>query len=465
MILGMKLLRFTVRNHRSLAGEVTFDLAPRLADKNRPKSGDWEEVVDHLAVIYGANAAGKSNLIDAIRFAQYAVAFSATRWQEENSIPHFPFKLSQEDNDAPSMFEFDFIADNDVRYLYGFELTRDGIVSEWLSSVKNASRSRWVKIYNRVINYNKPEKITQDVSWGNSIPLKTQSEFKLAGHKELFLSIARRSENRELWLVAKSLISEIVIISLGEDHVTSRIQAITKMVKNSMFDVEELSTLMRLADTGITKVEIDEKKIPQDLIDLFNKLKEVAVKNEKSDNKASPNLSDEEISELAYSLVFTHKGAEGVEKKLKFRDESSGTVAWLSLAPIILDALREGKVLLADELDTSLHQNLVEMIVQTFSNSAVNIHGAQLIFTSHNTNYLEQLKEFGISKNQVWFVDKDLTGVSDLISLGEFDTPTNANFEKRYLSGRYGGIPLIADGLFREMILNQTKGEGEDDGR
>lgn len=452
----MKLLRFTVKNHRSIRDEQTLDFAPKLGGLNRPRSGSWDDVIDNTAVIFGPNAAGKTNFIDAISFAMQAIIFSGTRWQEKKYIPHFPSIFNEEKNSS-SLYEFDFIASNKNRYLYGFEITKNGVQKEWLSFVKNSPRSRWIDIFER----EEKGDDTRNVVWNDRhVSPKSQREIEIVGKNELFLSSTMRLPKNDLRFIFEEISQGINILPLGDNYTKRRIDSIIKSILRGQFDLEELSSLMKIADTGIVSVEIDERKVPEELLKIIKDIQKISSSKKRKDQKNDIQATDDEIQEVAYSLLFSHANSKGEIKKLKIADESSGTLAWLSIAPIILESLKEGSIVIADELDTSLHQTLIESIIQLYTNPSINQNGAQLIFTSHNTNYLEHIREIGISTNQIWFVEKNKEGSSEIYSLGDFKTPDKANFERRYLSGRYGAIPRVSDGLFASMITNEDYSYG-----
>ena len=150
-------------------------------------------------------------------------------------------------------------------------------------------------------------------------------------------------------------------------------------------------------------------------------------------------------------------------------DQSDGTLTWLSAAPIIVDALRDGTIVVADELDSSLHSQLLGMVVKSFTDESININGAQLIFSSHDTNLLEHRKELGLPESSFWFVEKNSSGVSEFYPLTDFKSHVDANYERRYLSGRYGAIPHLSPALIRGLVVghsstDSSSHEGENHG-
>jgi AAA15 family ATPase/GTPase len=138
-----------------------------------------------------------------------------------------------------------------------------------------------------------------------------------------------------------------------------------------------------------------------------------------------------------------------------FEDESEGTIKYFSLAGPIIDTLENGKILFIDELDSKLHPLLTQSIINLFNNKKSNPKNAQLIFTTHDTNLLSAHL---FRRDQVWFVQKGRHGASSLYSLADYKVRNDASFEKDYLSGKYGGIPIIEDfsKLFEKHEINSN---------
>src|SRR5690606_588480 len=125
-------------------------------------------------------------------------------------------------------------------------------------------------------------------------------------------------------------------------------------------------------------------------------------------------------------------------------DESSGTIAWLSLAFPALREIRNGGVLLVDELDSSLHPKLASALIALFQDPEINVRGAQLVFTSHDTSLLGHLAGAGLSTEETWFTEKSPDGVTEIYPLTDFPVKKDHNVERRYLGGRYGAVPTLA---------------------
>lgn len=440
----MSLLRFSVGNFCSIKDIVTLDLAPKLGEATA-LTDPVKEITEPVTAIFGPNGSGKSNLLEALQFAHDVIIRSATSWRvldDYPTQPHFPFKLSKEAVSQPSFFEFDFTID-ETRYLYGFTYGRDGVVEEWLSYVP---KQRWSKGFIR----NRTE--TPEIDWNNSYITKTlQKELGKVDKRELILSVALRDEHPLLQKIAYALVSSLSFLPLGDFAQRERIQQATSLIRKKHFDLNEISLLMKAADTGIESVSLNEEKIPVETLErLYKFLKAIT----EFDDKSNEILSNDEAEKVIYNLVFTHSGE--INSTLTLSEESAGTLAWLSTAPTLLQTLREGSVLIADELDSSLHQKLIEMIIKGFTDPSINQHGAQLIFTIHNTNIIEHMDDLSLDTKSIWFMEKNQNGESSLYSLADFPNHSDANYERRYLSGRYGALPYLSPAILRGLVTTHT---------
>lgn len=440
----MSLLRFSVGNFCSIKDIVTLDLAPKLGEATA-LTDPVKEITEPVTAIFGPNGSGKSNLLEALQFAHDVIIRSATSWRvldDYPTQPHFPFKLSKETVSQPSFFEFDFTID-ETRYLYGFTYGRDGVVEEWLSYVP---KQRWSKGFIR----NRTE--TPEIDWNNSYITKTlQKELGKVDKRELILSVALRDEHPLLQKIAYALVSSLSFLPLGDFAQRERIQQATSLIRKKHFDLNEISLLMKAADTGIESVSLNEEKIPVETLERLYKFLKVITE---FDDKSNEILSNDEAEKVIYNLVFTHSGE--INSTLTLSEESAGTLAWLSTAPTLLQTLREGSVLIADELDSSLHQKLIEMIIKGFTDPSINQHGAQLIFTIHNTNIIEHMDDLSLDTKSIWFMEKNQNGESSLYSLADFPNHSDANYERRYLSGRYGALPYLSPAILRGLVTTHT---------
>ncbi|WP_160319802.1 AAA family ATPase [Curtobacterium sp. S6] len=165
-------------------------------------------------------------------------------------------------------------------------------------------------------------------------------------------------------------------------------------------------------------------------------------------------LENDEFSQASRYLVFTHRGNGENSPEFSIEDESDGTIAWLATAVPALEALRGGTLLLVDEIDSSLHPHLLEVLLGAFADPTVNTRNAQLVFTSHESYVLSPLSEVALDPEQIWFTDKSYDGATEVACLADFPKHPDANVARRYLLGRYGGVPRLAPNTFAALVGN-----------
>lgn len=452
----MRLLAFSVDNFLSINETQTIDFVKGSFGTSPLPKGGWASRIRPVTMILGANAAGKSNLLSALAL------FATVIGRQVQNLPghprHVPFLFDSARKSDPSLFELDFWHE-DNRYRYGFGLDSRGYTSEYLHKV-NRESGYWNRLFDREVcdGINKfawrPGLVSRDV----------KQILQSVTPRELVLPFAARLPNTLLGKLALAMESDFVdFIPTGEKSRENRRSALISMIKQGEFRLDELSSLLSLADTGITDVELDEKQIPSEILEKMRRIKDVLEESAGSpsgDHEELPGVPKDEITQeeaehIAYGLVFTHQGSNGV--KLKTVDESDGTLAWLAYSPAILQVLRSGGVLVADELDASLHQRLVELIVKAFADPVINRHQAQLIFSTHNTNLLEYMKELNLKPDAFWFVEKDAEGASQVFTLDSFEKHKNANYESRYRAERYGAIPNVSIETLCALVLEGTE--------
>ena len=413
------LIEFRVKNFRSLRDEQVLSLVAS-TDKTLQESHTQVTGVNaaprllRSAVVYGANASGKSNLIKALQFMRGVVAESATAIQPGQSFTVQPFQLDAHSSSQPSEFEVTFLLDG-VRYQYGFCLTAQRIVSEYLLVYKAFKPQRWFDRYfdaasgKDVYEYGSGLKGSKVLWEGATRP------------NSLFLSMAVQLNSDALRPVFDWFVNQLVIFN---EHSRLSPQVSIQMLKQND-GRKDILDFLAAADVSIADIDIEVRKVPGQSVhfDL------VAGKTE---------VRMEEVEEQ--KLRFHHVTEHG-KALFDLLDESSGTRNLLFLAGPVLSILRKGQTLVIDELDTSVHTLLVRELVRLFHRLDINTSGAQLIFSTHDTSLLDAPDLF--RRDQVWFVEKDRDQASSLVSFSEFSPRKNEAWERGYLMGRYGGVPFI----------------------
>lgn len=388
------LLEFRVKNFCSLRDEQVFSLVASkdktLEDMNTINT-DISTAPRLLksAVIYGANAGGKSNLIKALQYMRSVVLESASiKVGDVFSVR--PFLLDNFSQHQPTEFEVTFLIDG-IRHQYGFTMTAQRIISEYLLVYK-AFKPRC--LFDRRFD---PQTGKDEYDFQG---LKGQKQSWKAQTKQnsLFLSIAVRLNSEYLRPIFDWFAKDLIIINeytpLG---VHSSIQRLKQTETR-----KKICEFLAIADISIDDISID-------WVEQCN-------------------------------LRFRHTTEYGTVE-FDLMDESSGTRHLLFLVGPVLDILEKGSVLIIDELNTSLHALLVRELIRLFHNPSLNTKGAKLIFTTHDVSLLDAQDLF--RRDQVWFVDKKSDQASSVIGLSEFSPRKNEALVQGYTMGRYGAIPSI----------------------
>ena len=397
------LIQFRVENHRSLRDEQTFSFVGT-SDKSGAhvlRAEGLDEAVVPVVAIYGANASGKSNVLEALAFFRRAVVDSQRRWEVEGT-PHEPFLLSGKSKE-PSLYEVD-IAVHGVRFRYGFQLSASRIEEEWLFAWPHGRKALWF------------ERDGDRFEFGKTLHGENEVIRSLTRPNSLFLSAAAQSNHAALMPLVRHFAAWQVAPSgrgsmLGLPHDTTRLIRVVDALNEST-ERESILRLLQAADTGIVGLS------------------------------TAPGADGVRYS----SIWFRHRATEQDYGWLPLFVESAGTIALLELAPSILDALRDGGLLCIDELEASLHPALALGVVRLFNDSEHNPKGAQLVFTTHDTNMLGSVVgEPVLRRDQVWFTEKDEAGATHLYPLTDFHPRKEENLERGYLQGRYGAIPFLGE--------------------
>ncbi len=417
------LVEFRVKNFRSLRDEQVLSLVASrdksLRDTNTlATSISAAPMLLRSAVIYGANASGKSNLIKALQYMRGVVVESATVIQPGQPFAVQPFRLDAQSASEPSEFEITFLIDG-VRYQYGFAMTAQRIVSEHLLVYKAFKPQRWFTrqfdvdsgkdVYDFGPGLKGPKNLWEGATRTNS----------------LFLSMAVQLNSEALRPVFDWFVNRLVIFN-EQAQLNPHISI--QMLKQAD-GRKEICQFLSSADISIADIDVETRKVPGQAVhfDL------AAGKTE---------VRTEEMEE--HRLRFHHVTEQG-RAVFELPDESNGTRNLLFLAGPVLDILSKGLTLVIDELDTSLHTLLVRELVRLFHRPDINAGGAQLIFTTHDTSLLDAPDL--LRRDQIWFVEKDRDQASSLVALSEFSPRKNEALERGYLMGRYGGVPFLSPTL------------------
>ena len=411
------LISFSVENFLSIKEKITFTMeATKYKSDNLIQNAVKIEQIELLksAVIFGPNGSGKSNLI---------IAMGKMRDIVENSLKNdniIPFKFDTIYIDKPTTFEVCFLYKN-IIYRYGFSVKNGIVVEEWLYYKKNKSRARESQYFQR--NYQEFKNFGDFKKEADLIKKENKTR-----EDKLYLNVVAEFNGE----ISRNILNWFSIFnSFSSIHSNLAPYTFEKIEKEKQ--KERIIDFLRSADFGI--VDLQEKSLSID--ELEKKLKNDNVPLDLIEEiKKDGGLKSIET----YHHKYENKKFVGLEP-LSIGSESDGTKKLFELSGAIIEALDNGEILIIDELDNSFHTKMTEAIIKLF-NSEKNIHNAQLIFASHDTNILTQ-KLF--RRDQIWFTEKDIYGATHLYSLIDFGTRKDTSLEKNYLEGKYGSIPAITE--------------------
>lgn len=419
------LLQFYFSNYRSFEGEGILDM--RASGSNELSShvrNSLNEKVLPVTAIYGANASGKSSVFEAFQFMAFCVLESLSFSDENKKNPYKlkvdSFKFS-ESREKPSEFEINYIdkkGKKELYYNYGFKIDNSGILEEYLASNTKTGVKR-----NEEYTY----------------------IFRRERNQKLYLdsSIEKFRENLEISLKDKTL-----LVSLGAKlNIDEFIRVRTWFINTEVINFSNSLYGVFLENTLPNNI-IESEEVRKNLVSFINSFDDSII-----DIEVEKISSIDESDNDNYRVFTVHKSdRETSTARISMNEESSGTKKMFSLYQTLLDALENGGVFFADELDIKLHPLLMRNIILTFTDKEKNPNNAQLIFTTHNTIYMDMDL---LRRDEIWFVEKD-NSVSNLYSLDDITNEKgekvrkDSNYEKHYLLGNYGAIPNLKNILGRE---------------
>ncbi len=440
----MRLLSFSVSNFRSIRATQTLTLYHDWQHSTGPEEG-WAQVSDPISVLIGPTASGKSSILNALAFALLAIESSATAWLADappNQLPHAPYRLNPRTQRLPSTFELEFELDG-VRYLYGFQWSFTGVHAEWLSRVPS---TRWSPCFARTRG--------EEVQWTKSF-MDEGDVAKLGpvDDTELLLSAGLRDEHPILAPLARALVHDVSYLPHGHTSMSTA-SRITTLIREGKLHLHEAAALLRAADSGIHSVRLNQDHIPEHVFRQMRPVIDALSRSAGSIRRPDEfqDYSDAEIESLLHSIIVEHKAGDSYYA-LKLTDESGGTQNWMATAPLVLDTLRRGGILVADELDSALRPALLDFIIYAFREPSINVNGAQLIFASHAFSVLERSSELGLRPESFWSVEKTDAGESELHNLSETSVSLdNPDATHRFLRERYGTASREALGALQELV-------------
>lgn len=429
------LIEFKVSNYRSICEEQILSLVPSESLKDFPEniiSKKKFKALNSIA-IYGANSSGKSNLLNAIEILD-KLLFLSTKSSSKSKLSFDPFLLKSNKYLSPTELEITFVTKN-IRYRYGVKFNNEKILEEWLYRKKVG---REVVLFYR-------ENDIIDVSSGfEGNPKLIDTAIDATRDNALFLSFCDMLNVSEAKAIFEWF-NELIVVN-GLDTEREELRTITLWEdKELQENIKEYLSLLDLGflDVSIKKKEFDPTELPSELSD---SLRQSLIQKLSGQMGIQVNtvhsLYDENGNKLNDVITW-----------LMQERESAGTQKAFSLSGPILRALSQGGIIIIDEIEAKIHPIITLNIINLFLSKDTNPNNAQIIFATHDTNLLSHCN---LRRDQINFIEKNPWEASELYSLSDMKFKENAveridsDKEKRYLEGRYGGIPIL--GTFKEKI-------------
>lgn len=467
------IISFSFSNFRAFKDLQTLSLDGRKADKELVENCFNPELPSlkdacfvKAAALYGANASGKSSVLDALKCLATWVATSANIVDPDESISGIePFALSPDGEVEPTAFGIVFVT-NGVRYEYRVAATRERIFHESLRAFLKPKPQLW---FSRDWNEQ-----TGGYEWTPERPTGYQPDAKMREFtlpNVLFLSKAISLGDIQLepiyrWFKEGLRFFDLSVTMKGLDNEFT----VQEFEKDTALS-RQVVALLRHADIGVIGAELPERSEAIQL--MISEILDSLPNGERKLERLLEEIKKADISSYletirkgkkpsssgpANRIKLVHRNGIGEGVSLPWSAESAGTRRLFTLAGPLLDILNKGQVVCIDELDTSIHPKMVCELLRLVFSSESNRGGAQILFTTHNPLLLDPTL---LRRDQVWFTEKDKEGKSHLYPLTDFQPRKDESWARGYMAGRYGGIPYIPQGLLGSPEEEQTEPKEE----
>ncbi|MBF0144182.1 MAG: ATP-binding protein [Magnetococcales bacterium] len=416
------LIEFSVTNFLSFCETQTLSMVA---------SGEYRELWDNTfspdlprlprllksTVVYGPNASGKSNLIRAALF-MWDFVLNSAKGQEGDPIDVKPFLLNSKNGQMPSTFEMIFV-EGETRYQYGFSVSRDRVWQEWLLAYPKGRAQRWFErhydpvqgreewsLHKKFLPGNR--EVWRDATRSNALFLSTAIQLNSAPLKPVFDWFDKR-------------------LRVFRPHSEISREFSANLCKESEGRHKVLKFLNQ-ADLDIEGISLETRRVGEMILDdIPMELRAALVKE----------MAGQEVTEIRFERSTADTGK---PVWLPWDAESRGTQKLFALAWPWLNILGQGRILFMDEMDTSLHHNLVKFLFQMMHDPKINKNNAQLVSTTHDTALLDNSL---FRRDQFWLVGRSPDRCSDLYPVSDYNLERDEPFQRRYLEGHYGGLPSI----------------------
>ena len=411
------IVEFTISNFRSIKDEQTFSLYAENPGthllENISNPGVGRIGVLKSAGIYGANASGKSNVLLAFSALNHLIRYSGGYKDGTPIRCYEPFLLSEGTKKKPVRFEVEFFTPDGTRYIYKISFTRQRIVTEQLSFYPSAKAA---------LIFDRTESDTWETIKFGTLFSGGKKKFPFFNNNAYLSKAGDSADAPEIIRnVYNYFRTEVLHLGLGEEINYQGFEE-----DESLFS--KVSALLTFIDTGVSGVVAKEKDADSFSVKFPDGMPE--------------EIKESFLRDMKRSYLFAHQTDTKSTEWLDLKEESAGTQKLFHLAPLIIDVLGTGGVLIVDELDNSMHPFMAELIIRLFNDPEVNQGNAQLIFSTHNTSLMSPER---FRRDQIWLTEK-INGATKIYSLEDFDkkrVKPQSPFNRWYAEGRFGAVPKI----------------------
>jgi len=400
-------LNFKITNYRSIGRELAIDFSIRDSQKLGAFAEINDQAVNNIACLVGPNASGKSNVLKGIvhflncmRMSYSMPSFRYTR----GFTSHFCCK------DSPTEFSTEFI-DNETQYKYEVSIL-NGVVHNEILQKRDETTKRYSYLFNREIG--------KDIAFGKAVKINKQDLNRLGNDMSLLSLMLQLNyfDKNDFLLLRKFHTNVSPEFSLLDYDPNLQLSYISQVLQNDSNLMDELINELKAVDTGIFSMELKKNK---------RKFRDIE--------------SREVINELDFITILTRHKVANNEYLLNMLEESSGTLHYIETFINLSEALQDGGLFIADELEQSLHPDLTGRIISRFMNKDKNPNNAQLLFTTHNPWFLQDL-----TKTQIFITEKNDEAETEVTRLDEIAGVRNdENYFMKYIAGEYDGRPKIRE--------------------
>lgn len=432
------LLRVILKNFLSFEDEVQFDMFPNMRKESLTNHITMAAGVLptlRMAAIYGANGAGKSNMLKGVDFIKLLV--TNKDFLNQSKVSRYFYALKKNPASQPINLAIEFVTKAGKAFIYSVGIGEDGIRSETLMESGLGVKEN-KDVFTREGNI---------LSFAVKPSDEVDKMIKVWLEKNPFASLLTINDDMPVLsdkniVIAKNWFHEELLL-IGFH---SFIPGLIELFRRNKEITEFTSALFKAVDLGINTVKVQTEDFDEwirshdeaePLIEKLNKMQSGGI-SQITENRIRRNITVEDGVRKISQMMFEQFGKNGFSKDMDIVAQSDGTVRLLNLAPAFYDAIRDGKTVLIDEIEHSIHPHLIRELVKIFSKQKTT---GQLIFTTHETCLLDQ--KF-IRTDEVWMVEKK-DGSTHMYSLNDFKIHNTINIENGYMEGRYGAIPFIGD--------------------